>query len=462
MDPKGLSSIAEIVGGQLHGESNPEVTAVCTDSRRIAPGELFVALRGPNHDGHNFLAEVAQAGAAGALVESLRADLSAFPQVVVADTVAALQQLSRSARQELPTRFIGITGSNGKTSTKEMLAAILSEKFRVLKTEGNLNNHLGVPLSLLRANRDHDFAVIELGMNQPGEIASLASLVEPDVGLITNVGVAHIEFLGSKEAIANEKAALAERVPPQGLIVLNANDEFTPAIAARCRARVLKAGLGRGDLRATDLIHRSTGESFTLSGPDFVLEMELPVVGQHMVENAVLAAAAGYALNLSPDEIGAGLRKTRIPGGRLKLQALGPVTLINDSYNANPDSMIAALRTAAEIPIAGRRIAVLGRMAELGQQSVAGHQRVGAAVADLGFQFLVTIGKEAGLIAEAARERGLENTLAAPDHDGAIAVLTDLLERGDIVLVKGSFSARMDRVIAGLEAAEQRTKWGAP
>ncbi len=462
MDPKSLSSIAEVVRGKLHGESNLEVTAVCTDSRRVLPGELFVALRGPNHDGHNFLAEAAQAGAAGALVESLAIELRAFPQIVVSDSVAALQQLSRSARKALPTRFVGITGSNGKTSTKEMLAAILGEKFRVLKTEGNLNNHLGVPLSLLRANRCHKFAVIELGMNQPGEIAALTALIEPDFGLITNVGVAHIEFLGSKKAIANEKAALAERVPPQGVVVLNANDEFTPAIAARCRARVVQAGLGRGDLRATDLVHRASGESFTLRGPDFVFKVELPVVGQHMVENAVLAAAMGHALNLSPEQIAAGLHKTVIPGGRLKLQKLGRITLINDSYNANPDSMIAALRTAAELPIAGRRIAVLGRMAELGREGVAGHRRVGAAVADLGFQFLVTIGKEASLIAEAARERGLKDALAAPDQAGGVAVLSDLLQAGDVVLVKGSFSARMDRVIAGLEAAEKQAKWIAP
>jgi UDP-N-acetylmuramoyl-tripeptide--D-alanyl-D-alanine ligase len=460
MDSKSLSSISQLVGGELHGAGAIAVTAISTDSRSVQPGEFFVALRGENFDGHSFVPQAARAGAVGALVEHFQA--GGFPQIVVPDTLEALQRLAAAVRAELPTRFVGITGSNGKTSTKEMVAAMLGETFRVVKTDGNLNNHIGVPLSLLRANREHDFAVLELGMNHPGEIGALAALVRPEIGLITNIGVAHIEFLGSRESIAAEKSALVEEVPPGGTVILNANDDFTSWIAGRTRARVLRAGLGQGDLQAVELVHGAASERFTLRGPDFETRVALPIVGQHMVENAVMAAALGYAVGMSPRQIAAGLGRTTIPGSRLKLQSLGQLTLINDSYNANPDSMIAALRTACNLPVAGRRIAVLGRMGELGEESVTEHERVGLAAAELGFHFLITVGDEARTIATAARRKGLKNAMPTADHAAAVSTLSEVLQAGDVVLVKGSFSARMDRVIAGLEAVEKQTKWRAP
>jgi UDP-N-acetylmuramoyl-tripeptide--D-alanyl-D-alanine ligase len=462
MQPRSLSTIAQVLAGELHGSGQGEIHSVSTDSRRIKAGELFFALRGEHFDGHAFIARAAEAGAAGAVVDRLQPALSRFPQLLVSDALRALQKLAAWSRQELTTHFIGITGSNGKTSAKEMVAAVLGEQYRVLKTEGNLNNHIGVPLSLLRADEQHDYAVIELGMNHTGEIAALTALVRPEIGMITNIGLAHIEFLGSKQAIAAEKAVLAEQIPQNGTLILNANDDFTPWIAEKTRARVLQAGLGKGDLQANNLVHLPAGEHFSLRGPGFETHVELPVVGQHMVENAVLAAALAYSIGMSPQSIAAGLRQTKIPGGRLKLQQLGRLILINDSYNANPDSMIAALRTAKNLPVSGRRIAVLGRMGELGEQSIWGHQRVGQAAAELGFKLLVTVGEEAEVIATAAANRGLKNTVPAADHASAISALSELLEAGDVVLVKGSFSAQMDRVVEGLEAAGKGARWSAP
>jgi UDP-N-acetylmuramoyl-tripeptide--D-alanyl-D-alanine ligase len=459
MDPRSFEQIAALVGGKLHGVGAEKVTRVVTDSRSIRAGEFFVALSGDQFDGHDFLPAVKEAAAAGALVSHVNVDLNGFTQIEVPETLTALQRLARAYRNQLRLKAIGVTGSSGKTSTKEMIASILGERFSVIKTIGNYNNHIGLPLTVLAASSTDDFGVFEMGMNHAGELAPLCEIARPDAAVLTNVGMAHIGYLDTREAIAAEKAVVAEAVPREGFVVLNANDDFTDWIAARCKARIVLAGVGRGDVKALDIEERVKGATFKLEHGGRSTQVSLPVHGEHMVSNACLAAAVGLEFGLTLQECAAGLAKTAIPGNRLKIQHLGPLLVINDAYNANPDSMVAALKTAAQLSVKGRRIAALGRMGELGKESAASHRRVGKTVAELEFDFLVTVGEEARLIAEAARSAGLKSIQQSETHQQAIDALLNYLEPGDLLLVKGSLSSAMDRVVHGLEAVFDQARW---
>jgi len=459
MDPRSFEQIAALVGGKLHGVGAEKVTRVVTDSRSIRAGEFFVALSGDQFDGHDFLPAVKAAAAAGALVSHVNVDLNGFTQIEVPETLTALQRLARAYRNQLRLKAIGVTGSSGKTSTKEMIASVLGERFSVIKTIGNYNNHIGLPLTVLAASSADDFGVFEMGMNHAGELAPLCEIARPDAAVLTNVGMAHIGYLDTREAIATEKAVVAEAVPAEGFVVLNANDDFTDWIAARCKARIVRAGVGRGDVKALDVDERVKGATFRLENGGQSTQVLLPVHGEHMVSNACLAAAVGLEFGLTLQECAAGLAKTAIPGNRLKIQHLGPLLVINDAYNANPDSMVAALKTAAQLSVKGRRVAALGRMGELGKESAAAHRRVGRTVAELEFDFLVTVGEEARLIAEAADSAGLKSSQQSDTHQQAIDALLDYLEPGDLLLVKGSLSSAMDRVVHGLEAVFDQARW---
>lgn len=456
MDRKTLSEIARMAGGTLHGGGGTEVLQVSTDSRSLQPGDLFIALRGVNFDGHTYLQTAREKGAVGAMVE--RVDpASRLPQIEVSNTTKSLQRLAKGYREQLSLRSIGITGSNGKTSVKEMIGAVLARRFNTLKTAGNLNNHLGVPLTMLNADSNHEVGVFEAGMNHAGEIAPLAAIIQPEIAVITNIGVAHIGNLGSREAIAREKAVLAEAVPATGSIVLQVNDDYSDWIARRCRGTVILAGIGRGQIQACEIEHQMGGESFTLHFGTESARVLLPVMGEHMIANACMAAAVGFLFGLSVEECVTGLEQTVLPGNRLKMQRVGAIHIINDTYNANPESMVAAFRSAINLPWKGRRIAVLGRMGELGKQTESGHRRVGLEIAKLGFDMLITVGIEAELIAQAAN--GLRETYSFESQEQAVATLLDLLQPGDLVLVKGSNSARMDRVVDALQSAQTRAAW---
>ena len=448
-----LHQVASWAGGTLvAGDRNVSITDICTDSRAHTAGDLFVAIRGEKFDGHDFLAEAARIGAAGAIVENATANLPpGFVIIRVADTVRALQALATAYRPTLPLKAVCITGSNGKTSTKDLTAAILAQRFSVTKTAGNLNNHLGVPLTLLRANSGHEAGVFEIGMNHPGETAPLAAMVRPDIAIITNIGVAHIEFMGTREAIAIEKGMLAEAVGENGTVILNADDDFTPSIASRTRARVMTAGLAGGDVRATDLEQLSAGIKFRLHATGQCVEAELPVPGEHMVRNALLACAAGIVLGLTLDECARGMRDLQLTAGRLTQKTVAGIHLIDDTYNANPDSMSAALVTLARMPVAGRRIAVLGRMGELGKESERGHRSVGAVAAREKIPCLITVGEEAGWIADAAGENGVATIIRTASAEEATRALRALARPGDAVLVKGSRSARLERIVQAME-----------
>jgi UDP-N-acetylmuramoyl-tripeptide--D-alanyl-D-alanine ligase len=453
MEPSTVAEITRLTAGSLFGSGSGVVTAVSTDTRSIQPGQLFVALRGERFDAHDFLATALEQGATAALVESVNPALSDLPQIQVPDSLTGLQTLAKNYRQRFQIPIVGITGSNGKTSTKEMVAAVLSERFQVTRTVGNLNNHIGVPLSVLRFERQHQVAVLEYGMNHPGEIAGLINIAAPQHAIITNVGVAHIEFLGTRQAIAQEKSILAESVSPEGTVLLNADDDFAAWIAGRCRGHVVMAGFEKGEIRAGDIKHGPDGEEFTVITPKDRQRVHLPVPGEHMVQNALAAIGIGLAFGLSLSECAAGLAKTTLPSGRLQVKALGGISIVNDAYNANPDSMIAALRTVANLPAHGRRVAALGEMGELGQESLVGHERVGKAVAEHGFDVLIAVGERAYPIARSAVAAGLTESRTVKSNAEAADVLSKILEPGDLLLLKGSRSAAIDQIIPLLEAA---------
>jgi UDP-N-acetylmuramoyl-tripeptide--D-alanyl-D-alanine ligase len=451
MDPTTLQTIAEWCGGRLEGgDPNRTVTFVRTDSRTLEPEELFVALRGERFDAHDFLPDAAKAGAAAAIGERWPGEKPAgFPFIVVEDSLRALQQLASAYRRSLEVHVVAITGSNGKTSTKDFTAAVLGARYEVTKTEGNLNNHIGLPLTILRTESVHDWAVWEIGMNHPGEIAPLAAIAAPDVAVITNIGMAHIEFLGSREAIAQEKGMLAEAVSAEGTVVLQAEDAFSDSIAARSRAKVMRAGIGRGDVQGSNLRADHDGTRFVVESDGEKAEAHLRIPGEHMVRNALLAIAVGCVAGLSLEESAAGLQEVALTKGRLEQKTIRGVHVIDDSYNANPDSMVAALRTIARVPVQGARIAVLGRMGELGTAAESGHRRVGEAAAEEKIECVVSVGDEAAWIGEAAREKGVGKVFHVGSTDEATRLLREIAAPGDLVLVKGSRSARMEQIVEG-------------
>src|SRR6202171_2457280 len=413
MNQLSILQIAELSGAKLEsGDGNVLVSKVSTDSRTVKPGELFVPLRGENFDGHEFVAAAAKAGAAGAIVDLAWKGKPPknFALLRAKDTLVAYQNLAANYRKSLPLKVLAITGSNGKTSTKDFVAAVLGRRYRVTKTEGNFNNHVGLPRTILEATSQDEVGVWEVGMNHPGEIAALAKIAAPDAAIITNIGVAHIEFMGSREAIAAEKGALAESVGPEGTLILNADDPFTENIAKRTRARVVLAGTSGGAVCVGEITQSANGSEFTILEGAHRCRAQLPVPGLHMVQNALLAVAAGRAFGLSLEECAEGLAAAPLTKARLQIKEIHGVQFIDDSYNANPESMKAALRTLVELDTDGKRIAVLGEMGELGAESARAHNEVGEEAATLGIDHLIAIGEGGELMARAAEKSGLEKS----------------------------------------------------
>lgn len=464
MDPISFLTLAQWAGGTLsQGDGERQVTEVCIDSRLCVPGSLFVALRGEHREGARFVPKAAEAGAICAVVEEGFDTSTVSPRfglIRVRDPLVALQEIARHYRDTLPLKVIGITGSSGKTSTKDFVAAVLSTRYRVTKTAGNFNNHIGLPLTILRASSEDEIGVFEMGMNHPGEIAPLAALARPDAAIITNIGVAHIEYMGNRDAIALEKGMLAEALPPGGPLILNAGDDYSLSIAKRSEGKTLLAGTAHSAMvRARDVQADRGGSRFIAevceedAGGGAVVtestEVFLPVPGVHMVENAMLALAAGHAFGVPLKEGAAGLALSRLTSGRLELKHLGGIDFLDDSYNANPDSMRAALNTLASLPVkgSGRRIAVLGKMGELGAEAELQHWKVGETAQAVGIDRLIVVGFEAAVMAEAAREAGLLHVdfVQTPEEAGALLAAT--ARPGDLVLLKGSRSAQMERLL---------------
>jgi UDP-N-acetylmuramoyl-tripeptide--D-alanyl-D-alanine ligase len=450
MNPLPLSQVAQSAGGRIScGDETAVINKVSTDSRTLKSGELFVALRGQNFDGHNFVESAAQTGAAAAIVESTWHGKTPkqFALIRTNDTLQAYQKLAANYRKSLKLKVVAITGSNGKTSTKDFTAAVLAHRFRVTKTEGNFNNHVGLPRTILEATSGDEVAVWEIGMNHPGEIAALAKLAAPDVAIITNIGVAHIEFMGSRERIAEEKGSLAEAVGTHGTVILNADDPFTRSIATRARGKLILAGITEGSIRAAEITQSESGTDFTILEGAHRCRAQLSIPGLHMVQNALLAVVAGRVFGLSLEDCAAGLVGAPLTKARLQIKEVAGVQFLDDSYNANPDSMKAALRTLVELDVDGKRIAVLGEMRELGEESERGHREVGEAAATLKIDQLITIGGAASAIADGARHAGLQKTAVVNSTSEAADLLNEIAAPGDLILIKGSRASRTEEVM---------------
>ena len=452
-----LDELIQASGGELFsGPRAIELAGVSIDSRTLRPGEAFVAIRGHRLDGHAFCA-AALAGGARALVVADRGAVSPTPDVAVVlvkDTTRALQRLAGFHRARFQLPVVAVTGSNGKTTTKDLAAAVLSVRFRVLKSEGSLNNQWGVPLTLLRLSSEHQALVLELGMNAPREIATLAALARPSVGVLTNIGPVHLEFLGSLEGVQKAKGELVEAIGPEGTVVLNADDPLVLALAKEARGRVVTFGLeGSAHVGARGVVTKESGGiAFTLVIGVSSAPVLLPLAGRHNVSNALAAAAVGSLFGLAPREIADGLARVRPAIHRLTWIEAGGVRILDDCYNANPRSVAAALQTLTE-STGGRAIAVLGDMLELGDAAEAAHREVGRLAARLGVDGLYGFGPLSRHTVAGARAAGLHAAHTASDLEALVKEMRREVRLGDRILVKGSRGMRMERLVERLQGS---------
>ncbi len=455
--PAKCLSISDILaatqGELLRGNSASVFTGVCINSRSIKPGELFWTLRGDRFDSHQFVVEAIVKGAAGAVVGQNFPLFSPWPMdqilIRVADRLQALQETARYLRQQFRVPLVAVTGSNGKTSTKEMIASILSCRGQVLKTEGNLNNLIGLPLTLCRLSSKIDFVALELGMNALGEIRKLTKICQPDIGVITNIGPAHIGHLGSMEEISRAKGELFEELGPGSVAVVNNDDPYCRNLA-KCAGKVITFGLGKGADIWAENIRQKDHLAFTMHIDGESLPITIPLIGRHNVYNALAAASAVRALNISPSFIRQGLKKVALPPMRMsQLKCREGFTIINDAYNANPVSLSMAIETLVRGKGKGRAILVLGDMLELGNDAEKFHREVVHTRAFNRIDFLFTFGQLAHLIGEEALAKGMkkEHVFLDFNHQEIAKNLKTLLVKGDSVLVKGSRGTGMERVV---------------
>jgi UDP-N-acetylmuramoyl-tripeptide--D-alanyl-D-alanine ligase len=452
MEPRTLQYIARACAGeQLTGSADAFGRRVCTDSRQIRAGDVFFALAGDKFDGHHFLKEVMGKDAAAVVVNRQRLPVPSGSAAViaVADTRQALARFAAEYRHDFTLPMIAVGGSNGKTTTKEIIASVLRQKFSTLWSEASFNNDIGVPLTLLRLDCHHEAAVLEVGTNHPGELAPLVAMIQPRFGVITNIGREHLEFFGDIEGVAAEEGWLAELVPTEGKLFINGDTPCAGAIAQRCRGNVVRVGFGeRNEWRISDVRTDESGVCFSVAAPQMIYsgEYRVNLLGRHQASNAGLAIAVACELGLSAAEIRHGLVACQPPKMRLQVVESGGLRILNDAYNANADSVLAALQTLNEFPCSGRRIAVLGEMAELGEHSAAAHAEVGRRTAEFGIIQLVTVGRMAGLTAQAARDAGLAEVTECRDVVEAAATVKRLARDGDVILLKGSRVTGLERV----------------
>ncbi len=450
-----LSEVVTATGGRLVPSlPDRELAGVTTDSRQAGADLLFVALRGDRFDGHDFLADAARAGAKVALVDRPLAGTApaGIARIEVDDTRRALGRLARWHALRCDARRAAVTGSNGKTTTKELLRSALAAGGATIASEKSFNNDIGLPLTLLSIESTTRFAALEMGTNHPGEIARLADLGRPEVGIVTNCSYSHVEFLRDLDGVVTEKGALVEALPAHGVAVLNADDPALLKLRTRTAARVVTFGIRRpADFRAVDIKFDFRRLVYKLRGQ----RVYVPLGGCHNVYNSLAALAAADALGVPlPDAIAA-LRRVEGPPMRLAPLRLDGITLLDDTYNANPGSVEAALRTLAATPAKGRRVVVLGDMLELGEQSAALHGKCGELLSLVPDALLVAVGSHAHDVVAGARRRGLaeERALTCADAKAAAVLLPPLLQRGDVVLVKGSRGMAMERVVAAIEVS---------
>ncbi len=449
-----IQEIVKATQGTLIGEI-PDISfisphQICTDTRNLQKGDLFVALVGKKFDGHQFVKKSRQKGACGAIVSaSIHCPGRDFFLVEVKDTLRALQQLARYHQRRLSLPLIAVTGSNGKTTVKEMIWHILSQEYPLLKSEGNFNNQIGVPLSLLKLSSSHRLGVFEMGMNCRGEIHRLAEIVEPHIGVITNIHHSHVGFLGSLEEI---KEAKAELIPllnrdPANWLVLNSDSEWTPELISRARCKLITFGIGHGsDVGADNIQNHHRAMEFTLTSRKEKILIRLAIPGEYNVSNALAACAVALILGVPLPTMARALSNFQLPPMHSQIYLWGKYKVIDDSYNANPESMEQALKLLAEIRGA-RKVAILGDMLELGEMAEFFHYKVGSLMGKLDIQALFALGKYSHKIASGAKEAGVEEAFFFRDKKSLIEKLLTFLKGNDCLLVKGSREMRMEEII---------------
>jgi UDP-N-acetylmuramoyl-tripeptide--D-alanyl-D-alanine ligase len=462
VEPIALSAeeMAAVTNGRLiSGNAEQRIARVSIDSRTVARGDLFIAIRGDRFDGHEFVAAALRGGAAGAVVSAAPADHEAgrgqpAPVVLlVDDTTRALQFIAREVRRRSGAKVVAITGSAGKTTTKELTAEFLAARYSVFRNKGNLNNHIGLPLSLIELRQRPDVAVVELGMNHAGEIRTLVGIAEPDVRVWTNVGDAHLGFFASRDAIADAKAEILEQARPSDVLVVNADDPFVMARAMSFPGRTITFGLGdRADVRARDVQDRGLdGTAATVSTPNGDLRIETPLLGLGNLANVLAATAVASTLDVPLDAIAARASRLTAASHRGELLRLpGGITLLDDSYNSSPAALKRSLEIVRVATGSARKVAVLGEMLELGAHAARLHEECGRAAAAAGLDLLIAVGGDsARILADAARDEGLAPAsivYVATSQEAADLAVTRI-RPGDLVLVKGSRGIRTDIVV---------------
>jgi UDP-N-acetylmuramoyl-tripeptide--D-alanyl-D-alanine ligase len=428
------------------------LTGISIDSRKTGSGDLFFAIKGERHDAHLFLKDVIANGVGACCVETawFYENKNAFPDmsfVVVEDTTKALGLLANIYRKKFEIPFVAVAGSNGKTTTKEMLGAALSQKFAVLKTEGNLNNHIGVPLTLFKLTGSHEVAVVEIGTNHFGEIAYLCDILEPDICVMTNIGREHLEFFKDIEGVAKAEAELFQYIERAGKFAcINGDDSLIVKTSAGIQTKITYGFSSEYDVHANYLgLDAMACPGFTINYKNEQSTINLQVPGEHAVSNAVAAAAVSLKLGVPLEQIKVGLENYQAFSKRMEVLKMEGITVINDCYNANPDSMLAALKTLSQILTSGKRIAVLGDMAELGDQSKEAHAEMGAVIGKMGIDFLFTIGADIALTCQAAKDA--VNARHYSSKEALSKDLKSLLTKEDVLLVKGSRSMKLEEVI---------------
>jgi len=461
--------IAATSGKLVCGDMTHSFSRVLIDSREAADDGVFVAIVGETHDGHAFLPQVVDQGGKGLVVN--REQVGQLPLadwrtmglvcVAVADTTRALGDMAAFNRQRSGVSVVGITGSNGKTTTRQFTATVVSQQYSTLATAGNFNNEIGLPLTLLGLASEHQWAVLELGTNNPGEIARLTDICSPDIAVITNIGPAHLEGLGSIEGVAREKGSILNGIHTNGKAILNADDPRVLNLARRARSEVVLYGLSAdAAVRASEVHENQAGISFVLFLPSGTSSIRLNSPGRFMIANALAAAAVGFNLGLSISTIKAGLEAFTPVGGRMNiLHTANGIHIIDDTYNANPDSMQAALQTLKMMRAGSRSVLVAGDMLELGDQAPSLHSAIGAAAAQSGISRLYARGDFADRVASGARNASLpaEQTMIGSRRE-IIADLTGWLQPGDWLLVKGSRGMAMEKVVQAILAWAEENK----
>lgn len=449
-----LKEILASTGGKLlQSGSHSSFTGISTDSRRIKKGELFIPIIGNNFDGHKFISSALKKGASGSLTaKRVKIDAKCKFLIKVKDTLKAFHDIALSRRKrflpagrhgKLP--VIGITGSSGKTTTKDMLASILAKAGKTLKTEENYNNEIGVPQTLLKLNKSFKFAVIEMAMQRLKEIEALARIALPDIAVITNVGIAHFSRLGSEDNIAKAKSEILKFQKKKGVAVLPADDKYFGFLKRRTKGKVLSFGIDSDcDVRAREIRFEMDSSVFAIETGKYSILIELPLPGKYNIYDALAAAAAAYALGIRPALIKKGLESFRPSGKRLNIIMTRHLRIIDDTYNANPDSMAASLNILENYP--GRRIAVLGDMLELGRIAQKSHMNIGELAADLDIDVLITVGELSRYTAKSAKEHGLKEVISTNTNRKAATILKRIVQPNDTILVKGSRGMHMEEI----------------